>query len=77
MEKPITCEGGMKPKVCLNCKHSYTLPASGKYRRCALSKAKLGSDDTLCGSMRATPPKKGCGPAATLFEARGATNGQA
>lgn len=63
-----------KPKVCTDCRHSYTLPASPKYRRCEREPSgSSGSDATLCGNMR----KAGgdCGPDATLFEAR--DNGQA
>lgn len=66
-----------KPKVCADCLHAYKLPASQKYRRCDKSVAKPGSDATLAGSMRATLPEDGgCGPDATLFEAR-VSDGQA
>ena len=61
MDKP-------KPKFCIDCLHSYTLPSSAKYRRCAKSMAAQGTDATLCGNMRAADGD--CGPDATLFEAK-------
>lgn len=65
----------IKLPVCADCKHSYTLPASAKYRRCAKVVAVPGTDDTLCGSMRADHRKGGCGPDGKLFEVK--ANGQA
>lgn len=63
-----------KPPICVDCLHSYTLPASAKYRRCKKSVASMGSDATLAGSMRA--PDGACGPEATLFKPKVA-DGQA
>lgn len=63
------------PKVCADCKHSYTLAKSPKYRRCEREPSvSAGSDATLCGNMRSA--RGACGPDATLFEAR-VTDGQA
>jgi hypothetical protein len=57
-----------KPRICADCKNSYTLPKSAKYRRCDKSEADEGSDGTLCGVMRSADGA--CGPDATLFEVR-------
>lgn len=54
------------PKICAECKHSYTLEDQPKYRRCRKSVAEPRADAALCGEMRKAP----CGPDATMWEAK-------